>query len=249
MEGDIQLGYLFTFLIAGFLTILSPCVLPMLPIVIGGSTANKSIFKPLRIIGAMAVSVIVFSLLLKASTVLLGVPDYIWRWLSGSILILFGIFTFWPNLWDKVVTILGVKESSQNLLNRSAAKGGVIGDLLVGASLGPVFSSCSPAYLTIISIIIVQQNWWLGFLYLLIFVFGLVLFLLLIAFLGQKFVSKLAFFNNPSGWFKRILALIFIIVGLLIFMGWDKDIEAYLLQEGLYDWLTNFENQLPSPGG
>ena len=249
MEDSLQIGYIFTALIAGVLTVLSPCVLPMLPIVIGGSTSSKSLTKALRIIGALAVSVIAFSLLLKASTALLGVPAHYWRWLSGGILILFGIFTFWPKLWDDLIERLGFKKASHKLLGRGAAKGGVFGDLLVGASLGPVFSSCSPTYLAIVGIIIPQQNWLLGILYLLAFVVGLCSVLFLVALFGQRFIVKISNLNNPRGWFRRLLAVIFVIVGILIFVGWDKDIEAYLIEKGVYDWLVEFEEGLPDPPG
>lgn len=242
---EIQYGLLFASLVAGVLTVLSPCVLPILPIVIGGSTASKSIARPLRIIAALAVSVIAFSLLLKASTTLIGVPGYVWRWLSGSILIVFGILTLWPNLWEKIVDRLGFKQSSHKLLSKGALKGGVAGDLLVGASLGPVFTSCSPIYLWIVATAIPQQSWTVGLIYLFTFVIGLVSILFLIALFGQKVVSKLAFFSKPDGWFRRILALIFITVGVLIFMGWDKDVEAFLIEKGLYNWLINLENGLP----
>ena len=250
MENGIQIGYLLTALVAGVLTVLSPCVLPLLPIVIGGSTASKSLAKALRIIGALAVSVVVFSLLLKASTALLGVPAHYWRWLSGGILILFGIFTFWPRLWDSLTDRLGFKRSSHKLLSRGAARGGVVGDFLVGGALGPVFTSCSPTYLAIVGIIIPQQSWFVGLAYLLVFVAGLCFVLFLVALFGQKFVGKISNINKPDGWFRRLLAVIFVTVGVLVFAGWDKDIEAWLLERGVYDWLIELENRLPeAPAG
>ena len=241
----LSIGYLLTSFIAGIITILSPCVLPLLPIIIGSSTANKSLAKALRIIGALAVSVIAFSLLLRVSTELLGVPSIVWRGISGSILILFGVFTFMPGLWDKLISRLGAKQSSHRLLRRGLAKGGLAGDLLVGASLGPVFTSCSPAYLAILGYISAEGSWLVGMSYLLAFVCALCLLLLLIAVFGQKFVAKISVLSNPRGWFYRLLATIFIIVGVLIFVGWDKKIEAYLLEQGLYDWLITLEGKLP----
>ena len=248
-ETGVQFSLLFlvTTLIAGILTVVSPCVLPLLPIVIGGSTFSKSLAKSLRIIGALAVSVIVFSLLLKASTTLIGVPDHYWRWLSGGILIIFGILTFFPGLWDGLVEKAGLKKSSHKLLSRSTAKGGIVGDLFIGAALGPVFTSCSPAYLYVVGVVIPQQSWFFGFIYLLSFVIGLSLVLFLVALFGRKFISKVSALNNPKGWFKRILAVIFVTVGVLVFAGWDKDIEAYLVERGLYDWLVEFEDRLPDP--
>lgn len=243
---DFQLGYIITAIIAGVLTILSPCVLPLLPIVISGSLdSKKSFLKPLRIIGALAISVIIFSILLKASTALLGVPSWVWKWVSGIILVTFGIVTLFPNLWTVLIAKIGLKKSSDKLLSKSLKKGGAAGDILVGASLGPVFTSCSPTYLAIVGIIL-PQNWLIGSIYLLGFVLGLVVVLILIAVLGQRFVAKLNVLNNPKGWFKKILGLIFILVGVLIIAGYDKKIESYLVEKGLYDWLINLEDNLPS---
>lgn len=246
MDASIQYSYLITTLIAGFLTVLSPCVLPILPIIIGGSTASKSFYKPLRIIGALAVSVTLFTLLVNESSSRLGISNDTWRDISGVILILFGILTLWPVIWEKVVDFLRFKESSHKVLSKGASKGGVAGDLLVGAALGPIFSSCSPTYTAIVlAIIVPQQSWWVSFLYLVSFVVGLILVLVLIALFGHKFINKLTFVNNPKGWFKRILGLMFILVGILIFMNWDKSVEAFLVERGLYDWLINIEDNLP----
>ena len=54
-------GLLLVSLIAGVLTVAAPCVLPLLPI----------------IVGSLAVSVILFTLLLKATTASLGIPPQV----------------------------------------------------------------------------------------------------------------------------------------------------------------------------
>ncbi len=65
--------------LAGVLTIAAPCILPLLPVIIGGSLIDSDKDKPERawlrpvvITASLAVSVIVFTLLIKATTVLLG---------------------------------------------------------------------------------------------------------------------------------------------------------------------------------
>ena len=56
--------------IAGVLTILAPCVLPLLPVIIGGSISGKTKEKsrPYIIAASLAASLVVFTLLLKLST-------------------------------------------------------------------------------------------------------------------------------------------------------------------------------------
>ena len=71
--------------LSGVLTVLAPCVLPLLPIILGASAEdgnNKKI--PLVIIGSLSVSILIFSILLKASTVLIGVPPSFWKAFSGG---------------------------------------------------------------------------------------------------------------------------------------------------------------------
>src|SRR6266550_4362545 len=78
--------------VAGVLTVLAPCILPLLPIIIGGSTLQQKDYrKPIIITASLALSVVVFTLLLKASTVLLMIPPYVWQILSGGIVLLFGL--------------------------------------------------------------------------------------------------------------------------------------------------------------
>ena len=243
MSVDFSLGYLLASLVAGLLTILSPCVLPLLPIIISGSVGQQSLSRAFRIIGALIVSLLAFSILLKATTSLIGIPTWVWQLISGSILIVFGLFLLMPNLWQLVIGKLGLKKSSNKFLSRGLNRGGKLGDFLVGASLGPVFSSCSPTYLAIVGFFL-PASWWIGSIYLVVFVLGLAFILGLVAIFGQKFTAKVAIFSNPKSWLRRILATLFIVIGIFLMTGYDKKIETYLVERGWYDWLINLENNL-----
>ena len=87
--------------IAGILTILAPCVLPVLPVILGSSVndkkANKK--KTLTIIVSLGVSVILFTLLLKVSTLFIDIPEYTWKIVSGVIILILGLITIFPSLW------------------------------------------------------------------------------------------------------------------------------------------------------
>ena len=88
-----------------------------------------------------------FTLLLKASTSLLGVPAWVWQVTSGVIVALLGLTMLFPKAWDAVSTRIGLQASGGGLLDRTYRRGrGFGGDALLGAALGPAFSSCSPTY-------------------------------------------------------------------------------------------------------
>lgn len=73
--------------VAGVLTILAPCVLPVLPVILAGSLTEKKWWYPYVITGSLAISIVVFTVLLKASTLLIDIPSSFWKYFSGMILL------------------------------------------------------------------------------------------------------------------------------------------------------------------
>jgi cytochrome c biogenesis protein CcdA len=229
--------------LAGMLTILAPCVVSIIPILLARGTTAKRARSAWLVIAGLGVSIIVFTVLLKATTLLIGVPDDVWKVVSGAIIILFGIVTIFPQLWEWVVLKTRVVFKAQNAMGEAAAARGRWGDLLLGASLGPVFSACSPTYALIVATILpVSPLQGLG--YLLVFVAGLSLMLALIAIFGRALIRRLGWGINPKGLFRRVLGVILVIVGLMIVTGLDKDLLGYLVENGWYDFQIRFEDAL-----
>lgn len=231
---------------AGVLTVAAPCILPLLPVIVGGSVAQKNDtyknpwLKPIIITASLAVSVILFTLVLKATTALLGVPQSVWSTISGIIVLLFGLNLLFPIAWEKAMVASGLYDKSNQFMGFSSTKTGKTKDIVLGASLGPVFNSCSPTYALVVAAIL-PQSFLQGLTYLLAYALGLSAVLLLIAFAGQSVVSKMRWLSNPGGWFRKVIGLLFIIVGLSVMFGYDKQFQAYVLEEGWYDPVRNFE--------
>lgn len=230
----------FTSFIAGVLTVLAPCVLPLLPIIIGESVGLKAKKPALVLIGSLSVSVVVFTLLLRASTILIDVPQAFWTTTSGLILVFFGVITLFPSVWEKVS--LKINSSSKHALHKASNKEGVGREIAMGLALGPVFTSCSPTYSLIIATVL-PASFVQGVFYTIVYSLGLASVLLLIAFLGRSVVSRLKVAANPNGWFKRSLGVIFLLVGVAIIFGIDKDIEVFIIDQG-YFGVTEFEENL-----
>jgi cytochrome c-type biogenesis protein len=236
--------------IAGVLTVAAPCVLPFLPVIVGGAVldaakdqAKRRWLRPLVIAVSLAVSVVFFSLVLKGSTALLGVPQAAWQIVSGLIVVLLGAYFLWPHPWELFAARMGFANRSNAALNRAYHKRGWVGTVLIGAALGPVFSSCSPTYALIVASILpvsVGQ----GLVYLTIYAVGMSATLLLVAYLGQAFVARMRWLVNPNGWFKRGIGVLFVLVGVSVIFGLDKDIQAFVLEQGWYDPIGNLEEYL-----
>jgi cytochrome c biogenesis protein CcdA len=235
--------------VAGVLTTLAPCVLPLLPVIVGGSVAGVTgdsattpaggtalavrtrtpLRRALVITGSLGVSIVLFTLLLRASTALLGVPPEVWSWISGGLLIALGLAALFPSAWDAFSARLGLQARSSARLSKARGRDGVTGEVLTGAALGPVFSSCSPLYAYVVASVVPAEPI-RGIVLLGAYVVGLCGTLLLIALLGQRAVRRLGWLADPHGWFRRGLGIVFIVVGLFVATGLDRDLQAWVIE-------------------
>lgn len=232
--------------VAGFLSVLAPCVLPLLPIIIGGGFSGiQDKRRPYIITASLVASLILFTILLKVSTSLIGIDPSVWNYLSGGIIIVLGLTMLFPHYWDLLIGRLGIQAKSQELLGKAGRqKSGLWQAVLTGAALGPVFSSCSPMYAWVVATVLPESNV-RGVLYLAVYCVGLSIALLLIALLGRKIIDKIKWASNPNGWFQRTIAIIFIVVGLVIITGYQKTIQTYLVEKNFLNIKSLEESIVP----
>ena len=232
-------------ILAGILTVVAPCILPLLPIVIGASEEDGGRHVSKRaiiVITSLAISVIVFTLLLKATTLFISIPQTFWTIISGSIIIFVGIAIAFPLLWTKIPFIQKINIAGNKVIGSGFQKKSYKGDIIIGFALGPVFTTCSPTYLFIIATAL-PASLGLGLFYLLGFTLGLVLSLLLVAYFGQKLVNKITAHMQTAGNIKKVFGILIVVVGILIVSGYDKKLESFILDSG-YGASIKFEDDL-----
>lgn len=231
--------------IAGILTILTPCVLPLLPIIIGGVlSGKKSIKRPIIITLSLAGSIILFTLLLKFSTILIDVPEEFLKYFSATIIFLFAISLIFPTIWEKGISKISsgkLKTFFNKIIFKFSKKNSTSSAIFLGGALGPIFAPCSPTYLLILGIAI-NGNFEEAIINLIAYAIGLSLIMFLVAFAGQKILSKLNLASNPKGWFKKTLGILFLIVAIGIITGYDKIFEIWLLEFDIFTFSTNLES-------
>ncbi len=229
--------------IAVVLTVLAPCILPLLPVIVGGSLSGGTVDKKKAfvIVFSLGLSVILFTLLLKVSTLFIHIPENFWKWFSGGIVSAIGIIMIFPSLWESGF-IARLSARANILLGKGEQKKNFAGDIIMGAALGPVFSTCSPTYFIVLATVLPVSPT-LGILYLLSYTVGLCLSLLLITFLGQKIMSRLNIAADSRGWFKKVFGVLFLIVGIAIISGFDKQLQTRILNSGFFD-VTKIEQKL-----
>lgn len=237
--------------IAGMLTVLAPCVLPFLPVIIGGSISGdtKDKKRPLLIAGALAVSLIVFTVLLKATTLLIHIPPQAITYFSGGLIVALGLAILFPQSYARIIGELGIEHTANDMLGAGTKNQNQwIGPIITGAALGPVFSSCSPVYAYILATIL-PAHFATAMVYIVAYVVGLSLILLALGFYGQRLTAGLKFASNPNGYFQRGLAILFIVVGILIITGSNTKIQVWVANHTPFDFDGLSAQLLPKQSG
>ena len=235
---------LFISFIAGVLTILAPCILPLLPVIVGHSITDPTLNRKrlFVVVLSLGISIILFTLLLKASSLLINIPEDFWKWISGGIIFLFGLTMLFPNIWESFSFANTLSLKSNKVLATGYQKNSIWGDVIIGASLGPIFSACSPTYFVILATVL-PVSFFLGIVYLFTYVLGLSLALIIIALIGERIMAKVGKVSDPNGWFKKIFGVVFIMVAIAIISGYDKKLQISLLDAGFLD-VTKIEQKL-----
>lgn len=226
---------------AGVLSVLAPCVLPVLPVILGWSLSGQKWRKPLIVISSTVVSIVLFTVILKASTALLGIDPAVWTWISGLVIILYGVTLVAPDLRDRCRAIVWL-DRANTLATASDRYTGIWSDVVLWVSLGPIFASCSPTYALLLSVIF-PQSLVQGVIYTLIYALWFGSLLTVVAYGGRAVIRRLGWLTNPHGLFKKFLWLLLIVTWVLIVTGLMKRLETAVLDAGWFD-VTVIEEKL-----
>lgn len=131
--------FVFAYL-AGLLTLINPCVLPVLPIVLV-SALNADRFGPLALAAGMSVSFVTFGVLITAFGATIGLTQDVLAQIGAVMMILFGLVLVVPMFAQRFeMATAGVASSADarmSQLDNSGLRGQFIGGLLLGAVWSP----------------------------------------------------------------------------------------------------------------
>jgi len=231
-------SYALSFL-AGVLSILSPCVLPLIPIIIG-SALNTHKLGPYALALGLAISFTAIGVFLATIGVSLGLDAASFRNVAAILLIIFGVVLLSPFLQLKFASLTaGLGNSGQNALSQFSSNS-LFGQFLLGMLLGVVWSPCVGPILGA-AITLASQGEQLGHVTAVMAFFGIGagLPLIILGLLSRQAMQKLRnklFTAGKIG--KQLLGSLMIIIAFMILTGFDKQLESVLV-EASPDWLNN----------
>ena len=233
-ELNLALAYL-----AGVLTILSPCVLPLVPIVLGGAQ-SKGRWGPAALGLGLAASFTVIGLFVALVGFSIGLDADVFRVVGGVMMLVLGMVLVTPPAQVWLATAGGPMMGwAQGGMSRFEG-GGAWSQAGLGAMLGLVWAPCVGPTLGAASILAAQgQNLGLVTATMLVFAVGAATPLVLIGLASRQALARMrARMVQAGSTGKMILGVLLLIIGLSIVTGVDRQFEAYLVQASP-DWLTN----------
>lgn len=214
--------------VAGVLTVGSPCVLPLLPMVLGAGAAGGPGARPVFIAAGFALSFTLLALTVGALQRLLGLDPQRVRDVAAVLMVVFGLSMVWPGAFQRVSAALG------GLLGRAASLGdragsGWAGGLLVGCTLGAVWTPCAgPVLASILTLVSAQSHWAAASSLLGLFALGAAIPMLAVAYGGRWAASKARSLAAHTHRLQRGLGVIVAAVGLLTFLQQDTLLTLWL---------------------
>ena len=232
--GSIVFGFL-----AGTLSILSPCVLPLLPLVLGPAMSQSRLGLPALAAG-LVISFVGIGLFVATIGFSIGLDGDVFRIGSAVLLALLGIVLLSESLQHRFAAATGgISNAGNRLISRLTIEG-TRGQFLLGLVLGAVWSPCVGPTLGAASVLAAQgRDLFSVAAVMLAFGSGTAVPLLLIGLLSRTALTRWRGRLIDAGKTGKLaLGLAALAVALLILTGWDHVLEAAIVTASP-DWLTD----------
>ncbi len=212
---------IFSFL-AGIVTVLSPCILPVLPILLSGGAA-KGTNRPLGIVLGVIISFTFFTLALKTLVEISGLNAEYLRTAAIVIIAFFGLSMLFPALGNFLAKLTApIEQTGAKLEARSRTHSGFLGSFILGLALGLVWTPCAgPILAAIITLVAVNQVSSTAFLMVLFYSLGAAIPMFLIAYGGQRIVASSKSLSKHTETIRKIFGMLMLCTAFVIFMNWD----------------------------
>ncbi|CAL80316.1 putative cytochrome c-type biogenesis protein; putative membrane protein [Bradyrhizobium sp. ORS 278] len=230
--------------VAGLLSILSPCVLPLVPIVLGAA-ASAHPRGALALAGGLALSFTGLGLFIALAGNGLGLDAGAFRLVAAVLMLVIGVVLLVPSWQAQFAVAGGPVQRWADRHSQGFASSGAGGQFLIGLLLGAVWSPCVGPTLGAASLLAAQGRDLVRVtLTMLAFGLGAGLPLILLGLLSRTTMMRLRARLLSAGKLgKMLMGAAFVGLAAAILSGADKQLEAWLVEQSPA-WLTTLTTSI-----
>lgn len=222
--------------VAGVVTILSPCVLPLLPLILATATQEgkaRPVGVILGFIGTFTIATLALSWLVRS----LGVPPDVNRTIAVVVLAVLGLVLLVPALQLRFERLAGGLASA---VPQGAEGNGLAGGLAVGAGLGLAWSPCvGPIMASVITLALSQSVGPAAVAVTLAFALGTAVPMAAVLLGGRNLVRRMGLVQRHGALIQQVFGLVLLLTAAAIWLGWDRSLQVVLL-----NWFPGWEGAL-----
>jgi cytochrome c-type biogenesis protein len=214
-------------LLAGVLTVVAPCTLPMLPILLGASVGQTSKARPAMIALGFVISFSAAALLLSAIIDIFDFDPNVLRTGAAMLLLGFGLLMIWPAPFEWLsIRFSGLASSSAG---NATSSPGIIGGFVLGTTLGLVWTPCAgPVLGSILTVVATSKDTAWASALLVVYAIGAALPMLAIAYGGQAVTTRVRSVARISPRLQRGFGFVVIVFAIASYFQYDTLIVAWL---------------------
>ena len=228
---DLVFGYL-----AGLLTLINPCVIPVLPIVIA-TALQSSKWGPVALAAGMSVVFVIVGVLVAAFGAALGLNDQVIANVGAVIMIAFGIILLVPRFADMFSGLTSGIASNADAALDNVDRSGMRGQFIGGMLLGLVWSPCiGPTLGGAIALASSGGSILWATAIMASFALGVSTLILVLGYGARQALQ--GWMRKMAGKVRPIMGIVFVLVGLMILFKVHHIIEIWAIQN-LPHWLLD----------
>ena len=213
-------------LLAGVLTIASPCILPIMPILLGTSVERPSKVRPLFIIAGFILAFASFAMLLGVVSSAVQAAQEVLRNTAIGLLAAAGLLRIWPRPYDWLVAKV---QARLVFTGAGPAADTNAGGFVLGMSLGAVWTPCAgPVLASILALVVKAQNLGWSALLLTLYAIGAAIPMLAIIYGGQFMASRVRIVARHAHRIGQVFGVLVVATALAIYLQYDVLAYAWI---------------------
>jgi cytochrome c-type biogenesis protein len=221
--------------LGGLLTVFSPCVLPVLPIIVGRSLQSHR-YGPLALVAGLVGSFALAGSLLGITASWFAHLAALLRRVAIASLLLIGLLTLFPQRRDsfgrlchRLLRNLPIRYWLKAPRLKTPMRIGLAGEFWLGTQLGLLWTPCAgPVLGSILAIAAADHQVGNAFKLLLFFGIGAAWPMLMFAYGGQYFSHRLLRLRAHSAHMQRVGGALVVATAIAILLGWDVQLQLWL---------------------